>query len=153
MAQQQIPGDGVQLEGYTMEDRSDELSRTLSLEVETWADNLRQTAAASFEVGYVDQLPVASEPVFQAPVYVESIPLDSEAFVIGADGRMTFQTGRIDQVFELLESGVNSISYNIRREIDSVSTLNAQPQDGPSNGSGFLSNLVSESRVTFSDER
>jgi hypothetical protein len=145
--------DSVQLEGYSMEDQSEELSRTLSLEVESWADNLRQTAKVTFEVGYVDQLPVAAEPVFQAPVYIQSIPIDAEAFIIGSDGRMSFQTGRVDQVFELIDSGVNSISFTVRREIDRISTLNAQPQDGPSNGSAFLSNLVSDSRISFSDER
>ncbi len=146
--------DRTQLEGYATEDQSEELSRTLTLEVEAWADSLRQSTAASFEIGYVDQLPVTeAQPDLEVDVF-DSIRPDDDTLVVRPGSDTVFQIGRLEQVFELLDSGVNTISFSLRRQIESVSTVNARPDDDSAYmGSGFITNLVSDSRIRFSDER
>lgn len=156
---EQLPlvDEGVALEGYSVEDNSEELELTLSKEVEVWAESVREGASlgvTEFKVGYVDQLPPSLERDFQAPTFDSASSADFDAFVIRSDTETSFQVGRIDQTFALIDSGVDSISYSLKRFIDRVSTENSRPTDDRDfMGSGYVSNLTSESRVRIAGTR
>lgn len=146
--------EGVRLEGYTIEDKSSELELTLSKEVEVWAESVREGASSDVRVGYVEVLPESSFQEIQQPVFDDASVADFDAFVITSDSETVFQVGRVDQAFALIDSGVDSITYSLKRFIEHTSTVNARPSDSREfMGSGFVSNLTSESRITIAGER
>ena len=129
----------------------------MSKEVEVWAESVREGASlgvTEFKVGYVDQLPPSLEQEFQAPTFDDASTFDFDAFVISSDTETSFQVGRVDQTFALIDSGVDSITYSLKRFIEHTSTENARPADGRDfMGSGYVTNLTSESNITIAGSR
>lgn len=150
-------GKGVQLEGYSVEDNSGELELTLSKEVEMWAESVREGASlgvTEFKVGFVDQLPPSFEQEYRPPTFDDAAVIDFDAFVISSDAETIYQVGRVDQTFALIDSGVDSISYNVKRFIEHTSTQGARPSDSREYmGSGYVTNLTSESYITIAGTR
>lgn len=128
-----------------------ELNFELTQEVEAWAEELRQQGQDQLDIGYVEQLPPTT--------------LDIDPFVLRNDGPTTFvlegsgdddteqtifQQGRISQTFELLNSGVDTITYRVERYVERAATINANPgNDNSSIGSGFVSEARSFSTNTL----
>lgn len=127
-----------------------ELDFALTQEVEAWAEELRRQGEVQFEVGFVEQLPPSE---FEVNPFLFQEDLTS-SFEVGSeedpDLRTVFQLGRIRQTFEVLDSGVDSISYRVERYVERAATINADPSgDGSSIGSGYISELRSFSNNTL----
>ncbi len=132
-----------------------ELDFELIKEVETWARVLREQGERQLEVGFVDELP-------PAPIDIDPFVFEDQAiieFTPGGDGendddRTTFRQGRITQTFELLDSGVDSITTRFERYVESAATINANPgNSNTSIGSGFITDVRSTSTQTYSNYR
>ncbi len=127
---------------------SDELNFSLTQEVQAWASELRSRGVSNVQVGVVDELPESS---FQdAVLFVE--PEESLDILFDFDpngvGDIIIELSRVDQTVELLESGVNTVTYTVERYVERASTVNATPfPDQPSIGSAYISDLRSISNV------
>lgn len=128
-----------------------ELDFALTQEVEAWAEDLRQQGEFAFEVGVVEQLP----PTIIDPgvgLFQDESPLEFRVESdSGDDSRDTlFQQGRITQTFELLNSGVDTITYRVERYVERAATINANPGNSNSSiGSGYISEARSFSTNTL----
>jgi len=128
-----------------------ELDFALTQEVEAWAEDLRQQGEFAFEVGVVEQLP----PTIIDPgvgLFQDESPLEFRVESdSGDDSRDTlFQQGRITQTFELLNSGVDTITYRVERYVERAATINANPGSSNSSiGSGYISEARSFSTNTL----
>lgn len=156
---EQLPltGEGVALEGYSVEDNSDQLELTLSKEVEVWAESVREGASlgvTEFKVGFVERLPPSIEQEYKVPTFDDAVVLDFDAIIINSDAETSYQVGRVDQTFALIDSGVDSITYSLKRFIEHTSTENSRPDDSRDfMGSGYVTNLTSESNITIAGSR
>lgn len=128
-----------------------ELDFALTQEVEAWAEELQRQGQAQLEVGYVDELPPSD---FEINPFIFQNEQTLE-FEVGedsgdADRKTIFQQGRIQQTFELLNSGVDTITYRVERYVERAATINANPgNDNSSIGSGFISESRSFSTNTL----
>jgi len=140
----------ISVEEGDTDEVQEELDFALTQEVEAWAEEMRQQSQTPFEVGFVDELP--GEVVDVNPfLFQDEQTLEFSTDDAGEDDRKTiFQQGRIRQQFELLESGVDSISYRFERYVERAATINANPNnDRSSIGSGYISESRSTSQVTL----
>lgn len=129
----------------------EELDYALVQEVEAWADGLRERIGSGFEVGYVDELP---QPSFETAVIFDDTDTVFESRIGEDEDDTRYQIGRVDQTLNLLESGVNTITYQFERYIDRAATVNADPFDeGRTVGSGYVSELRSFGTVTLTSVR
>lgn len=128
-----------------------ELDFALTQEVEAWAEELQRQGQAQLEVGYVDELP-PSDFEINPFIFQDDQTLE---FEVGedsgdADRKTIFQQGRIRQTFELLNSGVDTITYRVERYVERAATINANPGNNNSSiGSGFISESRSFSTNTL----
>lgn len=136
----------VSISEFATDEVQTELNFALSLEVETWAEDLRQQGESQLDVGFVDELPPSSfdsDPFLFQPLGVIEINTGDE----GDDKATIYQLGRLSQTIELLESGVDSVTYQVERYVERAATINSDPLGDGSIGSGFISDLRAFSTV------
>lgn len=129
-----------------------ELDFKLTQEVQAWAEDLRQQGEFQFEVGVVEELP---------PSFSDSDPfiLQNNQIVIDDDPdarerRDIEEENRVTRRFELLDSGVDSITFQFERVVERAATINAnQGNINSSLGSGFVTNSRSLSTQVYSNYR
>ncbi len=134
---------------YETDEVSEELNFALTREVESWAESLRATArTATFEVGVVEDLPESSfsDSDFQIPeIEVPDLPFE---FDPDGEGDIVIELGRIEEAVELLEAGVDNVTFEVRRFVERTAIIDARPfPDQPSIGSVYIFDLSSQSNV------
>ena len=160
------PSAGLTLDGYEKlpfetrisvsvsetDEVSEELDFKLVREVEDWADGLRERLGSGFEVGYVDELPQSN---FQSDISFDDYSEEFGEPEGSADSDQTrYEISRINQTFELINSGVDSITYRFERYIERAATIDADPFDnGRVIGSGYISDLRSSGENTLTSIR
>ena len=123
------------------------LDFALTLEVETWVEDLRQQGGGQLEVGFIDELPPSTFDV-DPFLFQPSGVIEIERIGEDDDDKTIYQLGRLSQTIELLESGVDSVTYQVERYVERAATINADPfGDGSSIGSGYISDLRSISTI------
>lgn len=128
---------------------SEELDFSLVQEVEAWADELRDRQGSGFEVGYVEELP---ESTFSPSIDFEDYGEDVDVSGSPDEERIRYEVSRVNQTFELLESGPNIISYRFERYIERTATVDADPFDETRIlGDGYITDIRSGGEVTLTD--
>lgn len=132
-----------------------ELDFELTKEVEAWAGVLREQGERQIEIGFVDELQPSSLDVnpfvFQNEQALDFTPDEDGE---GDEERTTLRQGRITRSVELLEPGVESITYRYERIIEDAATINANPlNDNTSIGSGYISEVHGTSTQVYSNYR
>ena len=140
----------VVVEEYDLDEVSSELNFSLTKEVESWAQNLDSqsiAADANSEVGYIDVLPasVDADLSFIIPEFTGPATFDPDSS--GNERESDAVAVNLDQTLELLGNNLETIETRIIRRIDFVATIDSTPDDVPSVGSGYISNLSSYSNV------
>lgn len=135
---------------------SEDLDFELVKEVEDWADGLRERLGSGFEIGYVDELP---QPVLEYETGSNILFEDyNDGQIVSEDeedsDRTRYEISRIEQTFELIDSGVDTITYRFDRFIERAATIDADPFDeGRTIGSGYISDLRSSGENTLTSVR
>lgn len=123
-----------------------ELDFALTREVETWAEELREQGERQLEIGVVDVLPPStfeSDPFLFQPTSFSDFSTDDS----DDEDRVIFQSGRVSQTLELLESGIDTVTYRVERYVERAATINADPFGDGSIGSGYISDLRASSTI------
>ncbi len=134
---------------YETDEVSEDINFELTREVESWAESLRQTTRGdAFEVGVVSDVPESSfsSDDFEIPeVEIPDLPFD---FDPNGTEDIVIELGRVETVVELLEAGVDDITFEVRRVVERTAIIDARPfQDQPAIGSVFIYDLNSLSNV------
>lgn len=133
-----------------------DLEFSLTQEVESWANNLREgDEGVSVEVGFVDELPPS---IFENPGFVVPQTVIEEIVIapVGSDeeDETVYQLGRIEQTVTIIEQGVNNVTYEVARYVERAATIDARPfHNEPSMGSGYISDLTSFSHISIAAVR
>jgi len=146
------------LVGAQTDELTNDLEFSLTIEVDSWVENLRQREEddANIEIGYVDVLPPSTfdDPGFVVPQTI--VPQEVIEEVVFApeedeDDATVYQLGRIEQTVNIIEQRVDSVTYEVARYVERAATINANPfNDESSIGSGYISDLRSFSNVSIS---
>lgn len=150
----------VQVDASDKDEVSNEIGYSLVQEVDTWVDSLRQRSelvdSTTFELGYIDELPASS---FEESAFVvrddefDRVIFEPESNRNDQEST-TYELGRVEQVITKIEQKVDSVQYIIERKVDFVATIDAYiSENGPSIGSGYISNLSGISNVTIATVR
>lgn len=134
-----------------IDDVAQALDFALTQEVESWASDIRLRVGDTFEVGTLDRLPLDEALTnFNANSFFEEESGLVEVFVGGesADNATSYQSNRVEQTLQLIDSGIDSIEYRFERYIELSATVDADPFDnGRTIGSGYISQLRSSGSV------
>jgi hypothetical protein len=140
-----------------IDDVAQALDFALTQEVESWASDIRQRVGDTFEVSTLDRLPLDEAFTnFNANAFVDEGARLVEVFVGGesADDATSYQSSRVEQALQLIDSGVDSIEYRFERYIELTATVDADPFDnGRTIGSGYISQLRSSGSVKLTRVR
>lgn len=140
-----------------IDDAAQTLDFALTQEVESWASDIRQRVGDTFEVSILDRLPLDEAFTnFNANAFVDEGARLVEVFVggEGADDATSYQSSRVEQALQLIDSGVDSIEYRFERYIELTATVDADPFDnGRTIGSGYISQLRSSGSVKLTRVR
>jgi hypothetical protein len=140
-----------------IDDVAQALDFALTQEVESWASDIRQRVGDTFEVSILDRLPLDEAFTnFNANAFVDEGARLVEVFVGGesADDATSYQSSRVEQALQLIDSGVDSIEYRFERYIELTATVDADPFDnGRTIGSGYISQLRSSGSVKLTRVR
>jgi hypothetical protein len=140
-----------------IDDAAQTLDFALTQEVESWASDIRQRVGDTFEVSILDRLPLDEAFTnFNANAFVDEGARLVEVFVGGesADDATSYQSSRVEQALQLIDSGVDSIEYRFERYIELTATVDADPFDnGRTIGSGYISQLRSSGSVKLTRVR
>jgi hypothetical protein len=140
-----------------IDDAAQTLDFALTQEVESWASDIRQRVGDTFEVSILDRLPLDEAFTnFNANAFVDEGARLVEVFVGGesADDATSYQSSRVEQTLQLIDSGVDSIEYRFERYIELTATVDADPFDnGRTIGSGYISQLRSSGSVKLTRVR
>jgi hypothetical protein len=140
-----------------IDDVAQALDFALTQEVESWASDIRQRVGDTFEVSILDRLPLDEAFTnFNANAFVDEGARLVEVFVggEGADDATSYQSSRVEQTLQLIDSGVDSIEYRFERYIELTATVDADPFDnGRTIGSGYISQLRSSGSVKLTRVR
>jgi hypothetical protein len=140
-----------------IDDAAQALDFALTQEVESWASDIRQRVGDTFEVSILDRLPLDEAFTnFNANAFVDEGARLVEVFVGGesADDATSYQSSRVEQALQLIDSGVDSIEYRFERYIELTATVDADPFDnGRTIGSGYISQLRSSGSVKLTRVR
>jgi hypothetical protein len=140
-----------------IDDAAQTLDFALTQEVESWASDIRQRVGDTFEVSTLDRLPLDEAFTnFNANAFVDEGARLVEVFVggEGADDATSYQSSRVEQALQLIDSGVDSIEYRFERYIELTATVDADPFDnGRTIGSGYISQLRSSGSVKLTRVR
>ncbi len=140
-----------------IDDVAQALDFALTQEVESWASDIRQRVGDAFEVSTLDRLPLDEAFTnFNANALVDEGVRLVEVFVGGesADDATSYQSSRVEQTLQLIDSGVDSIEYRFERYIELTATVDADPFDnGRTIGSGYISQLRSSGSVSLTRVR
>jgi len=146
----------VLVDEFDLDEVSSELNFSLTQEVESWAQNLDTqniAADANSEVGYIDVLPasVDSDLSFIIPEFTGPATFDPDSD--GNEEEVDSVAVSLDQTLDLLSNNTETIETRVYRKIDFVATIDATPDNVPSIGSGYISNLSSYSNVKIAEFR
>ena len=143
-------------EGYEVDEVKSELDFAVTQEVEGWVNNLTDKQGGEVEVGYVDELPSSTFEAVAVIIVqdneVENVAFDSS---LSDDDNTLYEIGRVEQTITVISSGVDSIEYVVRRNLDRAATIDSfrLDNDTPSLGSGYITNLTSISNVSIAQVR
>lgn len=137
---------------YETDEVSEELNFELTREVESWAESLRaNTQGAALEVGVVSDLPESSfnDSGFEIPeIEIPELPFE---FDPDGEGDIIIELGRIEEAVELLDAGVDNVTFEVRRFVERTAIIDARPfPDQPAIGSVYIFDLSSQSNVGIS---
>jgi hypothetical protein len=145
----------IVIEDANPEEVTDQLEFSLTQEVETWANSVNvQGPEVNNAVGYIDELPPSEfedSAFIQRDDEFDSIIFDSD----DQEDEANFELSRIEDAFENLTQGLETIRFVVERKVDFVATIAPEPEEGqaPSVGSGFISDLTSISNVRIATVR
>ncbi|MDX1453539.1 MAG: hypothetical protein R3183_13345 [Oleiphilaceae bacterium] len=133
---------------YETDEVSEELNFELTREVEAWAQSLRDTSQASVQVGVVDSVPESGfdDTSFEIPeIEIPELPFE---FDPDGEGDIVIELGRVENAVNLLEAGVDDVTFEVRRVVERTAIIDARPfLDQPAIGSVYIFDLSSRSNV------
>lgn len=141
----------IRVESSDTDEVSDDLDYALVREVEGWADDLRERVGSGFEIGYIEELPQSDfDSGLGFDGFVEERDYSSSGPASYDSDETRYEVSRIEQTFELLDVGADTISFRFERYIERAATVNADPfADGGSVGSGYITELRSSGSQTL----